>query len=77
MPLSQDPLGGGTEVDGKLSTEYCSYCYVNGAFITPNLTLEEMVAWIEPIMEPMGLPPEVVAQTKAILPTLKRWRTPA
>lgn len=32
MPLSKDPKGGGTNADGTLNTDYCSYCYQNGEF---------------------------------------------
>lgn len=32
MPLKQDPLGGGTNADGSKNSQYCSYCYLNGAF---------------------------------------------
>jgi len=32
MPMKQDPQGGGTNVDGSKSTEYCSYCYQSGKF---------------------------------------------
>jgi hypothetical protein len=28
MPLSKDELGGGTEKDGRISTKYCSHCYI-------------------------------------------------
>ena len=29
--------------DGSLSQIYCSYCYVNGAFVEPDITFEQMV----------------------------------
>ncbi len=77
MPLSQDPKGGGTEADGSKSTEYCSYCYQNGAFVNPGLTMEGMVEMLEPIMASMNIPADIVARTKATLPSLKRWRSPA
>jgi len=75
MPLSQDPKGGGSEADGTLSTEYCSFCYRDGAFVSPDLTLEGMIAFLGPMMDSMKMPQEVVAKTKAALPSLKRWRT--
>lgn len=37
MPLSKDPLGGGTNADGSRSTEYCSHCYKTGRFTAPNI----------------------------------------
>lgn len=35
MPLKRDEQGGGTNADGSKSTEYCSLCYQNGAFLHP------------------------------------------
>ncbi|MDR0294791.1 MAG: zinc ribbon domain-containing protein [Prevotellaceae bacterium] len=32
MPMSKDPQGGGTNVDGSNNALYCNYCYQNGAF---------------------------------------------
>lgn len=75
MPLSQDPLGGGTEANGAKSSEYCSYCYQNGAFFDPQMTLEGMIAKLEPIMANMKMSPEVVEATKLALPRLKRWNS--
>lgn len=77
MPLSQDPLGGGTEANGATSTEYCSFCYMNGAFFEPQMTLDGMIAKLEPIMAHMHMAPEIVEATKATLPHLKRWRSHA
>lgn len=33
----------GTEVDGTKSNKFCSYCYANGAFIEPNITMDAML----------------------------------
>lgn len=74
MPLSQDPFGGGTEADGRRSVEYCSFCYQNGTFVHPEQTLPEFIATLEGIMSSMDMAPELVESTKAVLPTLKRWR---
>ncbi|WP_462316903.1 zinc ribbon domain-containing protein [Marinilabilia sp.] len=32
MPMSKDPLKGGTNADGTKSLKFCSYCYENGEF---------------------------------------------
>jgi len=42
MPMSKDPLGGGTELDGRQNLTYCSYCYVDGQFTQPDFTVEQM-----------------------------------
>ncbi|HET6990765.1 MAG TPA: zinc ribbon domain-containing protein [Bacteroidia bacterium] len=41
MPLDNKELLG-TEKDGSPSNEYCKYCYVNGAFVNPDMKLDEM-----------------------------------
>jgi hypothetical protein len=43
MPLSKDPLRGGTNADGSRHSEYCSHCYVSGRFTEPNFSMEEMM----------------------------------
>ncbi|QIL51147.1 hypothetical protein G7084_07505 [Weissella coleopterorum] len=42
MPLNTNILG--TEADGSRSQKYCTQCYLNGQFVQPNLTFDEMVA---------------------------------
>lgn len=41
MPM-KDPEHFGSENDGTASTEYCAYCYSNGAF-TADVSMEEMI----------------------------------
>lgn len=40
LPLNERILG--NELNGTFSNEYCYLCYRNGAFIDPNLTIEDM-----------------------------------
>lgn len=75
MPLSQDPKGGGTEADGSVSADYCSYCYQAGKFHDEGITLPAYVEKLKGIMGTMNMPPQVVEMTVASLPLLKRWRT--
>lgn len=77
MPLSADPVGGGTEADGSKSTTYCSFCYRRGHFTDPSLTMAEMIVKLEPITARYHMPPSVVQATKAALPHLERWRSAA
>ena len=79
MPVNEEKQKG-TNEDGSLSEDYCSYCYKKGKF-TNNVTLDEQIE--------MGLkyyPPYKKAKTedekemikqqsKAFLSTLKRWKT--
>jgi len=35
-PLKKDKKGGGSNADGSISATYCSMCYENGQFLTPD-----------------------------------------
>lgn len=74
MPLVADPMGGGSELDGAKSSEYCSYCYRNGAFTDPSLTMEGMIARLKPLMASMNVPADAAAEAISALPHLNRWR---
>ena len=64
----------GTEKDGSTSSEYCKYCYQNGAFISPNMSFEEMKSLVITQMEKMNLPANTIQNSIRSLPDLKRWR---
>ena len=48
MPFYQEK-DHGTEADGSLSADYCSWCYANGAFLEDE-TLEELIERCAPFM---------------------------
>lgn len=74
MPLKADPQGGGRNADGSLSREYCSYCYENGQFHNPDMTIDEMRTLIvEKLME-KGYPRFIARFFTFGLERLKRWR---
>ncbi|MGD2251069.1 MAG: zinc ribbon domain-containing protein [Candidatus Methanofastidiosia archaeon] len=77
MPL-QTPEDFGTEADNSKSEKYCRYCYQNGEFTYPDITLEEMIefsakGWSDQDQN-VTLEHER-AQLKEFLPHLERWRT--
>ena len=74
MPLSKDPLGGGSNVDGTISNEYCSHCYRKGVFTQPNITVEEMTALVEGKLRSMHFPGFLARRFAKDVPTLRRWR---
>jgi hypothetical protein len=74
MPISRDPLGGGTTADGSLTTEYCSHCYRQGAFTQPNITVEEMTALVEGKLRSIHFPAFLARRFAKDVPTLGRWR---
>lgn len=73
MPLSSSELLG-TEKDGSRKKYYCKYCYQNGQFTEPHLTLEEMKTNVQSRMEAMKIDADVIDLTVSSLPNLKRWR---
>lgn len=73
MPMSKDPKGGGSEMDGSQNKEYCSYCYQDGAFIQPDITAEQMVAHVSGKMREMHFPGFLIKGFVKDIPKLKRW----
>lgn len=51
MPLKQDAQGGGSEKDGTRSTMYCSSCYQDGAFIQPEMPVQEMQRLVDDVLK--------------------------
>ncbi len=75
MPLNEEKLLG-TEKDGRPSEDYCIYCYENGSFKQPNLTLQEMIEICIPHMVASGMKEEESrSMMNSFLPNLKRWNT--
>lgn len=73
MPMTEDFYG--TNKDGSKNTEYCKYCYTDGAFHNPDETLEGMINVCVPYMVEQGMPEkDARAQLNELLPQLKRWR---
>ncbi|MBE7566128.1 hypothetical protein HF669_10970 [Acidithiobacillus thiooxidans] len=75
MPLQFDPQGGGTESDGSHSRDYCSYCYADGTFKDPQLTLEAMQQRVRQLLRKRQAPWYIRAYMAHRVPMLKRWRS--
>jgi len=74
MPMKKDPGNGGTEPDGSRSTEYCSYCYVDGAFASPEIdTPQAMQKFCIGKMKEMGMSGPVAWLFTRNIPRLRRW----
>ena len=71
MPMTPEQYG--TNQDGTPNSDYCVYCYKDGAF-TSDTTMEEMIEFCAPHMEGMT-PEEARKMLSATLPQLKRWKT--
>lgn len=73
MPLEIDHVKG-KEKDGSRSNEYCVYCYENGQFKDPSLSLAKMLDIVETQMEKMNMPAKVIETSLNKIPKLNRWR---
>jgi len=67
----------GTEADGSRSAEYCAMCYTDGAFISPDMTKEQMMevsakGWSD--FDPNVSYDKALEECTKIIPTLKRWQ---
>lgn len=65
----------GTNKDGTLNTDYCIYCYKDGAWVDPNLTVQGVVDYTIPFMTSPSMSAEQARNyLEDFVPTLKRWR---
>lgn len=75
MPMGSAELCG-TEAGGSKSENYCTYCFQNGRFTEPEITMQAMINKCVAVMVQTNIMPEEQARalmTKT-LPALKRWR---
>jgi predicted transcriptional regulator YdeE len=75
MPLEDEDQYGTDAQHGK-TDEYCKYCYEGGAFVQPDLTMDEMIRQCVSILAEEGMQGEEAASMMhSYLPNLKRWRS--
>ena len=53
---------------------YCSYCYENGDFTQPDITVDEMKALVKGKMKEMGFPGFLAGFFTKGIPKLERWK---
>ena len=75
MPLGKDE-DFGTNADGIKNDEYCLYCYQNGKFTRPDITLEEMIEQTSKAIDKEGVMSleEAKELSQQNIPKLKRWK---
>ncbi len=76
MPMGETDEIYGTKADGGKNTDYCKYCYDNGAF-TSDCTMDEMIEICVPHMASpeSGMSEEKArSMMKGFFPELKRWK---
>lgn len=78
MPLSSR-ADFGTDAMGHLVSDYCHFCFVNGGFSEPEISMQGMIDKCVAVMAQRGIMPRAEAQAHMtrLLPTLKRWRAAA
>lgn len=76
MPLAK-PEDFGTARSGLRVNDYCHFCYVDGQFTNPDVTLAEMAEFCADVLARRGMAPDTARTLMAdTLPMLKRWRNP-
>jgi len=75
MPMDKAELFG-TNKDGTRSNEYCTYCFQNGKFTEPELTMQKMIDKCVSIMVQKNIMAEADARKlmAGTIPNLKRWK---
>ncbi|MDZ4170582.1 MAG: zinc ribbon domain-containing protein [Methanobacteriaceae archaeon] len=75
MPIKKDPQNGGIEKDGSKNEKYCSYCYVDGEFTSPEIdTPQKMQAFCIEKMKEQGMPRPIAWIFTRGIPKLERWK---
>ena len=73
MPMTEDLYG--TNADGTVNKDYCKYCYADGKFTTPDITMDSMIVICVPHMVAQGMKAEDARDLLGkTLPNLKRWQ---
>ena len=76
MPLFTKKSGDcrGNESDQTKSEKWCKLCYENGAFVSPNLTCEQMKKIVDKALVENGSGRFMRWAAQRQLPTLERWK---
>ncbi|MBI5810844.1 MAG: zinc ribbon domain-containing protein [Deltaproteobacteria bacterium] len=74
MPMEKPEDYGRNRDGGK--REYCPFCFKNGKFTEPRITVDEMIHKVVGIMARLNVMPESKAREMAgnFIPKLKRWQ---
>ena len=75
MPFSKDAEGGGTEKNGNKSVVYCSHCYQNGTFTSPDMTVNEKKKKVKGKLMEFGIPKVITGFFTRNINKLERWKT--
>ncbi len=75
MPLEK-PEDFGTDARGLRINNYCHFCFENGKFTEPGITMQGMIDKCVSIMAQRRIMPEKQARDlmTEVIPKLKRWQ---
>lgn len=75
MPMNKDPNKWGIEKDGSKNEIYCSYCYENWEFTSPEIdTAEKMQEFCIDQMQKQWMPKILAWIFTRSIPKLERWK---
>lgn len=72
--MNRDEQGGGSNADGSKSLKYCSHCWEDGKFSSPDLTVDEMKARVKEKIMSFGVPGFLAGVFTWNIPKLDRWK---
>ncbi len=65
----------GTNADGTWNTDYCIYCWKDGAWVKPDETVQGIIDYTIPFMTSPAFSKEQAREyLEKLVPTLKRWK---
>ena len=76
LPM-QKPQDFGTDERGFRVNDYCHYCFQNGKFTSPDMTLQQMIDLsVSGMVKNTNIPEDQARELLTnFIPTLKRWTT--
>lgn len=75
IPLSRDANGGGTNMNGSRSDQYCSLCFQDGLFVHPEFSVTDMQHHCIERLANRGIPRFMARIVTRGIPSLDRWRS--
>lgn len=73
MPLKKDPKGGAYNADDTKNNMYCSYCFEDGKFLQPDISVQQMQDFVKDKLKSMGFPRFLAGFFSKGIPKLERW----
>ena len=78
MPMNDEEYFG-IEADGTSSKTYCAFCYQDGVFTKPDISMSQMIELsVQNMTEDLQIPEDrATALANEVIPTLSRWQPAA